>query len=409
MNRKQFLILSVLVVVIGAAGWFVYRQKNTSWHDSGQSIGRKLLPDLPVNDLAQITIRSGTNELNLAKRDNLWRVRERGDYLANFSQLSGLLVKLADLKIAQAEEIGASQLGRFGLLPPGPGTNTGTQVEFKDAGGNTRNVFLLGKQHMRKPAANSGLGGMDDAGWPDGRYIMTGSGAQTIAVVSENLNDVQSVRSGGSAERRHIAVVSETLDDVQPKPESWLNQDFFSIEKPRSIAVQFPEATNSWKLVRASETNDWQLAEARAEEKLDTSKISSVTSPLSSPGFNDVLPAGTPPEISGLTNLTILTVETFDGFAYTVKIGSKRNDDFPMAVSVTANLPSARAVAKEEKADDKTRLDAEFKDRQKKLADKLASEKKFEGWVYFLPAYKVEPLLKTRSQLLAEPPSTQRG
>ena len=64
-----------------------------------------------------------------------------------------------------------------------------------------------------------------------------------------------------------------------------MNKDFFSIEKPRSIAVQFPEATNSWKLTRASETNDWQLADAKAGEKLDASKISGVTSPFSSPSL----------------------------------------------------------------------------------------------------------------------------
>ena len=383
MNRNQFILLLVLVAALGAAGLIVHQRSQQSWHDSGQSIGRKLLPDLAVNDIAQITIHSGTNELNLAKRDNLWRVRERGDYPANFSQISGLLVKLADLKIAQSEEIGASQFGRFELLPPGAGANAGTQVELKDAAGKTRQVLLLGKKHMRKPAGNSGFGGMDDGGWPDGRYVMADSGAKTIAVVSE------------------------TLDDLQPKPESWLNHDFFSIEKPRSIAVQFPEATNTWKLSRASETNDWQLADARANEKLDSSKVSSVTSPFSSPGFNDVLPAGASPEISGLTNVTVLTVETFDIFTYKVKIGPKRNDDFPMAVSVTATIPSARAAAKDEKPEDKTKLDSEFKERQKKLADKLTSEKKFEGWVYLLPAYKVEPVLKTRSQLLQEPATTQ--
>jgi hypothetical protein len=78
-----------------------------------------------------------------------------------------------------------------------------------------------------------------------------------------------------------------------------------------------------------------------------------------------------------------------------------------MAVSVTAKLPSARTAAREEKPEDKTKLDAEFKDRQQKLADKLTGEKKFEGWVYLLPAYKAEPWIKIRSQLLAELPGNQ--
>ena len=108
-------------------------------------------------------------------------MRERGDYPANFSQISELLLKLADLKIAQTEEVGPSQLGRFELLPPGAATNSGTLVEFKDQAGKTLNSLLLGKKHMRKPAGNSQFGGMGDEGWPDGRYVMAGADAKTVA------------------------------------------------------------------------------------------------------------------------------------------------------------------------------------------------------------------------------------
>ena len=99
MNRKQFLILLGLVVVLGAAGLFVYRQKNTSWQESRGAIGQKLLPNLAVNDVAQITIKSGAGDVTLARQNNLWRVHERGDYPANFTQISELLMKFADLKI----------------------------------------------------------------------------------------------------------------------------------------------------------------------------------------------------------------------------------------------------------------------------------------------------------------------
>ncbi len=78
MNRKQFIILLVLVAVVGAAGLLVRQRGQESWKSGGAAIGQKLLPNLPVNDIAQITIKTGTNELTLAKRDNLWRVRERG-------------------------------------------------------------------------------------------------------------------------------------------------------------------------------------------------------------------------------------------------------------------------------------------------------------------------------------------
>ena len=374
MNRKQFLILLALVVVIGAAGLFVYREKNTSWQERGAAIGRKLLPGLAINDVAQITIKSGAGDVSLARQNNLWRVQERGGYPANFTQISELLMKFADLKTAQNEEVGPSQLGRFELLPPGAAPNTGTALEFKDQSGKTLASVLLGKKHMKKPAANSQPGGMGDEGWPDGRYVMAGAGAKTVALISD------------------------PLDSVQPKPEQWLNKDFLSVEKPRAIAVQFPEATNSWMLDRASETNDWQLADAKAGEKLDASKISSVTSPFSSANFNDVaaLSAGV------AASNTVLTVETFDGFTYRSTIGPKKDDNYPVSFAITASLPAARTPAKDEKPEDKAKLDKEFQARQKTLADKLAKESAYTNWLYQMPAYGVDELLKTRSQLLVE-------
>jgi len=148
MNRKQFIILLILVALLGTAGWIIHERSQDSWHSAGQTIGEKLLPDLAVNDIAQISVQSGTNQLHLVRRNELWRVQERGDYAANFSQISDLLIKLADLKVAQSQAVGPSQLGRFELLPPGPGTGAGTQVEFQDQNGKVLNSLLLGKKHL---------------------------------------------------------------------------------------------------------------------------------------------------------------------------------------------------------------------------------------------------------------------
>ena len=374
MNRKQFVILLVLVVVIGAAGLVIRQRGQSSWQSAAQTIGRKLLPDLPVNDIAQITVKAGGSELNLARRDNVWCVRERHDYPANFSEISRLLLKFADLKVVQSEEVGASQLGRFELLPPAAGANTATQIEFKDAAGKTRNFVLLGKKHMNK-ARNPQFGGMGgDEGWPDGRYVMVGSGAKALAVVSD------------------------PLDNVQPKPEAWLNKDFLHIEKPRTIAVQFAAATNSWELTRATETNDWKLADAKADEKLDTTKVSGVSSPFSSASFNDVAALNASNAPAGTT----LTVGTFDGFTYIAKIGASENGNYPANFAVSANLATERVTGKDEKAEDKAKLDKEFKDQQAKLAEKLAREKQFANWIYHLPTYAVDSLLKPKKELLVE-------
>ena len=77
MNRKQLLILIGLVVVLGIAGLMLYQRDQTSWQGSGrQGAGAKLLGELPVNDVAAVVIKSGTNELDLVRKDNLWRVKQ---------------------------------------------------------------------------------------------------------------------------------------------------------------------------------------------------------------------------------------------------------------------------------------------------------------------------------------------
>jgi hypothetical protein len=382
MNRKQLIILVVLVVALGIAGKVLYQRNQSSWQGGGrQGAALKLMGDLPINDVAAIVIKGGTNELDLVKKDNLWRVKERDDYPANFSEISGFLLKAVDLKAAQTEEIGPSQLGRYKLLPPGPATNTAVLVELRDQNGKVIKSLLLGKTHMRKSEGRpSPMGEMGDSeGWPDGRYVMVGTGAKTVAVISD------------------------PLSNLEAKPEAWLNKDFFKVEKIRSIAVAYPVPTNSWKVTRDTETgSDWKLAGAKPEEKIDSAKTSNFSYALSSPSFTDVMPPNTKPEQTGLDKPTVITLDTFDNFTYTVKVGQKTNDNMPMVVAITAQIPKERTPGKDEKAEDKARLDKEFKDKQKKLEDKLSQEQAYEKWVYLVSNWTVDSLLKERAQLLVE-------
>src|SRR5579863_8865159 len=147
MNRNQFSLLLFLVVVLGIAGLLVYNKQDDIGKSADPAIGRKLLPNLPINDVAQISLRQSTNELNLVKKDGTWRVRERNDYPANYSQISDFLIKAADLKIIQSEKVGASQLSRL-ELNPGQGTNAVLEVAFKGQNDKPLQSLLLGKKHM---------------------------------------------------------------------------------------------------------------------------------------------------------------------------------------------------------------------------------------------------------------------
>jgi hypothetical protein len=174
------------------------------------------------------------------------------------------------------------------------------------------------------------------------------------------------------------------------------------VEKARSVAVTFPVATNSWKLTRETEGSEWKLSDAKAGEQLDSSKASGVSGAFGSPSFTDVKPGGKL-EAEGMNQPVHVAIETFDDFTYTIDVGQKTNDDHLLTVAVTGGrVTGERTAGKDEKPEDKARLDKEFKERQQKLADKLKQEQSFERWTYVVPSWVVEPALKERGQLLAE-------
>jgi len=373
MNQKQLITLLVLVALIGGAGLYLYNARRSSYAESGTAAGGKLMGNLPVNDITRITIKHETNGVDLVKKDDLWRVAERQDYPANFVEISQLLLKLRDLKIVQTEKVGASQLPRL-QLAPGQGTNSPMVIEFKGAGDKPIQTLLVGKAHMKKSAGRSGMG--DDEGWPDGRYV----------------------KVGGSDD---VAVINDPLEQIQTRPEDWLDKDFIKVEKARSVEVDFPVATHSWKLTRETESGEWQLADAKPDEKLDSTKTVSVSHPLGNPSFSDVLP-GDQLEGTGTNAPVVVKIGTFEDFHYTIHVGQKTNENYPVTVAVTAVIPKERIAGTEEKPEDKAKLDKEFKDREQKLEDKLKQEQSFASWTYLVAGWTIEPLLKERAQLLAE-------
>lgn len=376
MNRKQLIILLVLLVVVGIAGLVVYNKQNQARRQGNVALGTKLVPDLPVNDVAQIAIRQGTNELVLVKEDELWRVQQRNNFPANYQGIRDLLLKLRELKVVQMERVGPSQLARLGLAA-GDSPDGATLLEFKDKSGKSLQTLTLGKKHMKKSNRPSPMGDMEGMEWPDGRYVKASPTAEAVALVSD------------------------PLSNVEPRPEQWIDKSFVKIEKIKTLGVDFPVATNSWKLTRETETAEWHLADAKPEEQLDNSKVSGVTSSLNSPSFNDVAPKSKAEEF-GLGQPTQIAIQTFDNFAYTLKVGAKTNDNYPVLVAVSADLPASRTASTNEAAADKEKLDKEFKDKQKTLSEKLEAEKKLEGWVFMVSGWTLDSVLKERSQLMVE-------
>src|SRR6478672_11406121 len=187
MGRKQFLVLVLALIVLGGAGFALFWQDISDYRASGAKIGAKLLPSLKVADVAQVRLRDAKLGVTLVRKEKSWVVQERNGYPADFKAISDLIIKLADLKVVQADQIGESLLPRVELVEPGRGEGVGTKIELKDGAGKTLANVVLGKKVLKKdpgnplPAAQNGV--------PAGRYVRVLTGKDRVAVVNDPLNN----------------------------------------------------------------------------------------------------------------------------------------------------------------------------------------------------------------------------
>jgi hypothetical protein len=247
-------------------------------------------------------------------------------------------------------------------------------VEFRGADGKPVSHFVLGKAHTHGGAEASQFG---DGGWPDGRYVLP------------------------SADSAVVDLVSDPISSAEPKPDQWLDKEFFKIEKPQSISLESPVATNSWKVVRETESGEWKLDAPKAGEVLDSSKAGSLSSGLSSPSFSDVVTNAMSVK-SNLASGTRVSFQTFDHFRYDLTVATNSADNSYLTVKVSADFPKAREPGQNEKPEDKARLDKEFGEKQKALEEKLKHERTFEKWVYQVSKWTIDSVVKDRGQLLVE-------
>ncbi len=379
MNLKQLSILIVLVLLVGGVGRVLYQRNAASWQATTNPTEQKLLGEFPINDITQVVVKHQTNQVTLVKGDAEWKVKERYDYAANYNDLQEFLRKLWEMKAVQRQQVGASLLGRFELLAPDKATNGATLVELKDKSGKTVKSLLLGKKHMRKSNGGASPFGGEDPGWPDGRYVLVPD-------------------SGATPD---VCVVTEPFSNIEPRPEQWIAKEYIKIDKIKSVSVVSTNATNNWTVTREKEGGELKLSDAKEGEVLDTAKTWGIGNLLSSANLTDVLPPDASAEANGFDKPITAKVETFDNFTYTIQVGHGANDDqIPIRLTVAANLPKEREAGKDEKPEDKEKLDKEFKEKTAKLEEKLKQEKGYEKWTVVLAKYSVDSLLKGRSELL---------
>lgn len=370
MNRKQFLMLAIALVVLGGAGFAMFWQDIAAYRAAGAKIGARLLPNFKVSEVAQVRLQNAKSQTTLIKKDNAWWVKERGDYPADVQGIGDLLIKLVELKVTQSEAVGENLLPRLDLAAPEKGEGSGTLIEFKNAAGNAIAGLTLGKTVLKKdpvnplPSAQNGV--------PAGRYV----------------------RIAGS--RDTVVVVSDPLDSAEAGPAHWLAKGFFKADRIKTLTLAGDGAA-PWKITRNEEYGQWKFASGGGE--LDESAAVGAANALGGLAFNDVV---SNPQAEETEKPVTVTAETFDNLTYALKIARKKaGGDYDVSFAVSGEPPRQRVPEKGEKPEEKARRDKEFAENLKKLEERIAREKALAKWTYVVSGKQLAPLVKDRIQFVA--------
>ena len=370
MNRKQFSILLAVLAILGSVVWSLKTSDDSSWTQTANRVGQTLIPNFPINDVADIHIDNGRTSVRLVKKDGQWRVKERGDYPANFALISDFLLKIRDQKIIQSDAITPDQRPDLYLIEPIKDKPSAIAVELKDAKAKSIGRLLLGKRLMKK--------GPTGAEVPAGRYVMVG------------------------ADEKTAALVADTLLESEAKPEMWTSKEFVRVEKVKSLTFKADDGATVWQMRREKDGGDWQLADVKSNEKFDATRGTSAVNAISMMNFVDVV-SSTASLDTGMGKARSMIAETFDDLTYAFRIGNTTADENQyVSVSVSGDLAKERSAAPDEKPEDKTRLDKEFKEHLAKLESRVKFEKTLANWTYLTSKWRLEPLLKDRAGLMMD-------
>jgi hypothetical protein len=373
MNRRQLFVLLLALVVLGGAGLALFWRELEAYRASGARIGAPLLPGFQVSDVARIRLRDARAQTTLVKKEERWVVEERGGYTADFQAIGDFIVKLIELKVTQAEQVGEGLLPRVELVEPGKGEGSGTLVQFEDASGKILARLVLGKKVLKKDPVNPLPGARD--GVPAGRYVRDPARAGTVFVVSDPLNAADA------------------------NPGRWLAKDFFKVERVKALEVEPEGGAGRWKIVRDEEWGEWRFADGAGA--LDRSAAVSAANALGRLEFKDV---ATDSSGASAGKSVKIVAETFDRLTYTVRLAAQPGaEDYRLAFSVAGEPPRTRTPEKAEKPDEKERRDKEFAESLKRLEERLAREKELSRWTFVVAKREVEPLLKRRDEMIRRP------
>ena len=260
MKGKTLLILLLAAGLLVALAMIQFKDKDNT---AGSKMGAKLFPQLPVNQVAAMTVADADAQTTLVKGDTVWQVKERGGYPADFDEIKDTVLKLSRLKIGRSFTGSPESLNRLALLSPltAGAAASGTQVTLKDASGTTLTDVILGQTRQTE---DGGMGG---------QYLK-------------------------KAEDDTVYLVDGNFRFLKAAPTEWLKKEILNIKGEAVESVTCYTADNQspeYILSRPEKGHDANMTPIPQGRTADPAKIEQVLEALAPLTVDDVRPAAAQP------------------------------------------------------------------------------------------------------------------
>ena len=323
MKRKHLILLALVAIVLGAI--YLLRQETAEENSPADTL---LLPEeFSSDNVYSVQLEKDGRSITLERTAKGWQVKERDGYPADYNKLRELFVALCDARAARELTLDDTQAASLELTP----ASGAVSVTLSDKDGKELRRLLFGKLYEKAgsaPAAADpfGMGGGMGA---SGRYLRLADGRSVL--------------------------VSKTFSEVDSAASEWLDQEFFQVSGLKR-AVLRKNGKTEWELVeQGSPAALAPTGTVPAGKEVDTGKVDSFKSAFSWLRFSDVAKAAAPGK-----EVPELELTDADNFVYTLRPTADKDGKCNVQIAVRYDGPVTREAGKEEKPEEKEKLDQEF-------------------------------------------------
>ena len=380
---KTLSALAVIAAILIIVAVFVIQEQEPGTPPPGQPV----FPELKaaINDVTELRVATQNGTITMHREEDTWRVKEKHDYPADVGTVREMLIGLAELKTLEPKTRKPELYEKLGLQDVEAEGSLSTGVTLKDATGNTLAEVVIGNDRPAK-----GKSGYKEF------FIRKPGDSQTWLV--------------------------EGRLTVEKNPGKWLDKELVQIEtkRVRRLSVTHPDKTRLVVEKTKPADLDYQVADLPDDLEIQSQfTVNNVVSTVTSLSLDDVKPQSEIP-FDGQPVVTAV-FETFDGLEGTVELLQKDEKNYvKISAAFNAELiwkpepeeeseteqqadgqvgedPDSRAQDKQDAANpDQSRIKPE----PEVKAEIEALNKRLAEWVYRIPKFRADAILKKPQDLL---------